>query len=60
MEYAEEEEVNSQRFDITIVWPADSDNQITDNEIRGAIEQLVRDVDENGVVEVEEVVEPAY
>jgi hypothetical protein len=60
MEDAEEEDVNTQRFDITIVWPSDSDSQLTENEIRAAIERLARDVNEDVTVEVEEIVEPAY
>ncbi len=60
MDYAEEEEVNTQRFDLTIVWPSESDCQITENEIRELVERLAKDLDENAVVEVEEVVEPAY
>lgn len=60
MDYSEEEEVNTQRFDITIVWPTDSDSQLTENEVSDAIERLARNVHEDVVVEVEEIVEPVY
>jgi hypothetical protein len=60
MEYVEEEEVNTQRFDITIVWPQSSDSHITDNEISDAIERLARNINDDVVVEVEEIVEPVY
>lgn len=60
MEYSEEEDVNTQRFDVTIVWPAETEEKLTENEIRDAIEALAKDVSEDAVVEVEEIIEPAY
>ncbi len=48
------EETVGQRFTITIAWSAESDERVTEGDIKEAIEELVLDLDEDAMIEVEE------
>jgi hypothetical protein len=57
---SEEEQPQRQRFSITVVWPQDSNEVISPDEIAEVIQDALSDIDQGVTVEVSEIVEPSY
>jgi hypothetical protein len=50
------EETVGQKFTVMVTWSPESDERVTEGDIKEAIEEFVLDLDEEAVVEVEEII----
>jgi hypothetical protein len=59
MELADEEKIETQRFDVVIIW-SDSGERLTEERIRNVLMEEAQGIDPEATVNVEEIVEPTY
>ena len=59
-ELSEEEEPRAQRFNVVVVWSAESDQHMDPGEVQSVLTDAVMELDDQAVVEVIEVNEPTY
>lgn len=59
-ELSDEEEPRTQRFDVTVIWPTESDQHIDQGELKTVINDAIMELDSDAVVDVTEIDEPTF